>query len=383
MNETRLRALSGIEPLHTGPGSASRLLSQLPSGPIAVVIGTGLPGRPGPARDLLLRLEQAFPCLRLPLATEPSDLWVDHAREAARGFRVNTVLSLGGGSVLDAGKALAALLTEAEPARRYLEGVGDLPPSGRMLPWFALPATAGTGSEASTNAVLSRPGPGGFKKSLRHPDYRPAGLALDPDLTRDLPPLWTAACGMDAITQLLEAWSSRRCPSDLRPELETAILAAIPALERAATRAPDADSADRQILLDAAFLSGLGLSRAGLGTCHGLAGPIGARRPLPHAILCARLMAPCLAETLHWLRTHPDHSPQSLAAFQTLLGRLSGWHPDPLRRLLEWRDVFHIPPLAQSGFSREDLQAVLPAASNRGSPAALPPDCWKRILETA
>lgn len=363
MKEEALRSLSGVSGLFHGPGSAARLMQCLPAGRLAIVTGTGLPAQPGPGKVLLERLCQEFDTVHLPLDSEPSDLWVDQARERLKDTHPAAVLSLGGGSVLDAGKALAAMLCEPEPTLRYLEGVGDLRPSGAMLPWFALPTTAGTGSEASTNAVLSRPGPDGFKKSLRHPGYRAAGITLDAELSQGLPPLWTAACGMDAVTQLFESWSSVKCPPDLKPHLEEALARAIASLPRAVDDAPDSALEDRQTLLDAAFLSGIGLSRAGLGTCHGLAGPIGGRRPLPHAIVSARLMGPCIRETLPFLPESP------------LLPLL--------RQTLSWAERFRIPSLAAAGWTQEDTEAILPQAGDRNSPAALGPEIWRNILQTA
>ncbi len=346
--------------IFTGPGSAEDLLKILPDRNLAVITGAGTATRPGAAKALLQSLRQRPGSHIFTLHREPSDLWVDSLRETLRGRSISGVVSLGGGSVLDAGKALAALHGETKPTLSYLEGVGDTAPSGAFLPWFAFPCTAGTGSETSTNAVLSRPGPDGFKKSLRHPDYRAAGIALDPSLTRTLPPFWTAACGMDAITQLFESWSSVRCPPDLKPLLEDALDRAIRALPRAVDASPDASPEERLLLLEAAFASGIGLSRSGLGTCHGLAGPVGARRSIPHAIVCARLMGPCLRETLPFL---PD------APIKTLL-----------TQTLDWAERFRIPPLSDYGWTRDDTEAILPLASDRNSPATLGPEIWRCIL---
>jgi len=346
--------------IFTGPGSAEDLVKILPDRNLAVITGAGTATRPGAAKELLQTLRQRPGSHIFTLNREPSDLLIDSLREILRSRGISGVVSLGGGSVLDAGKALAALHGETKPTLSYLEGVGDTAPSGAFLPWFAFPCTAGTGSETSTNAVLSRPGPDGFKKSLRHPNYRAAAVALDPCLTRTLPPLWTAACGMDAITQLFESWSSVRCPPELKPLLEAALDRAIRALPRAVDAAPDASPEDGQILLEAAFTSGIGLSRSGLGTCHGLAGPVGARRSIPHAIVCARLMGPCLRKTLPVLPESP------LKAL--------------LPQTLDWAERFRIPPLSDTGWTREDTEAILPFASDRNSPATLGPGIWRQLL---
>jgi alcohol dehydrogenase class IV len=386
--EPMLQSLTGATHFAHGPGCARQLHGWLEPyagrGSLVILSGRGLPGRMGPGRDLLDRLRTAFPAsLHFALGGEPSDLWVDGIRQGLRGETVAAVISIGGGSVLDGGKALAALLTESGPACEFLEGVGTRTPGGGMLPWFALPTTAGTGSEASTNAVLGRPGPAGFKKSLRHPAYRATGILLDAELGHDLPPLWTAACGMDAITQLFESWSSTQVPPDLKPHLEQALLQAIPALPRLVEEGPAAPLGLRQQLLDAACLSGVGLTRAGLGTCHGLAGPVGAVLPIPHGIICARLMGPCLRETLDWLEAHPENPPGALDDFRRLFRSLRAGFADPLEEILSWADRFRIPDFSQWHPRPEDLDAILAQAKDRNSPAALGETVWRRLLTQA
>ena len=383
-----LQDLTGAGHFSQGPGCASLLDAWLETyaaqGSPVILTGRSLPGRSGPGRELLNRLRKAFPhSLHFTLVGEPSDLWVDDTRRHLRGEPVRAVVSIGGGSVLDAGKALAAMLTESGPTRDYLEGVGTRLPGGGMLPWFALPTTAGTGSEASTNAVLGRPGRGGFKKSLRHPAYHAAGILLDAELTRDLPPLWTAACGMDAITQLLESWSSTHVPPDLKPQLEQALLDAMIALPRLVRDGAEAAPDLRQTMLDAACFSGVGLTRAGLGTCHGLAGPVGAVLGIPHGIVCARLMAPCLRETLKWLEAHPGNPPGALQDFHQLIGKLREFYADPLQELLSWAGRFGIPVFSQWNPRPEDVQAVLAQAKDRNSPASLGEAVWQVLLEEA
>jgi alcohol dehydrogenase class IV len=324
------------------------------------------------------------------VANEPSDLLIDEMIAKCRRLgNVRAVVSIGGGSVLDAGKALAAMLCEDSPTKEFLEGVGTRKPSGKILPWFAAPTTAGTGSEAATNAVLSRPGPNGFKRSLRHPSYKAAGVALDPKLMERTPRAVIAASGMDALTQLIESWSSMRVPAVLAPVLEEAIVLVYQTLPVAVRDAPNLKISDLQRLLIGAFVSGVGLSTAGLGTTHGLAGTIGALTNAPHGIVCARLMAPALRETLNWLEAHAEQSEaaNALANFERLGKRLASdsgcaWRT-PFDQMLSWADAFKIPTLREFGLDEDRIAKVVANGSDRNSPAALGASVWRKILQEA
>jgi len=202
------------------------------------------------------------------------------------------VLGVGGGSAIDLAKAVAALAVQREDAgvEDYLEGVGrgleiDVPP----LPMIAIPTTAGTGSEATKNAVVSSHDPP-FKKSLRSPEMVPRLVIVDPELTVRCPPNVTAHSGMDAITQLIESYLSRRAT----PMTDPLALAGLQGVAEALPMAYDTGHARaaRERMSQAALLSGLALANSGLGMAHGVAAALGAVCRVPHGLACA-VMLPC------------------------------------------------------------------------------------------
>ena len=232
---------------------------------------------------------------------EPSPEDVDRMVASQRAFSPDVVVGIGGGSVVDAGKAVSAMLPLERSVVDYLEGggTGETHP-GVKVPYIAVPTTAGTGGEATKNAVLSRTGEGGFKKSLRHDDLVPDVALLDPTLPLGCPRAVTAACGMDALTQLIESYVS----TGATPLTDALCLSGIERAARslAAVCGDGAgDLAARADMAYAALMSGITLANAGLGVVHGLAGPIGGRFPVPHGVACGTLLAPATRVTIEKL----------------------------------------------------------------------------------
>ncbi|WP_413724338.1 iron-containing alcohol dehydrogenase [Sodalis sp. RH16] len=212
------------------------------------------------------------------------DRWVARWRG-----KVLRVVAIGGGSVLDAAKAFAALAEHPLPALRYMEKIGDSKVSGATLPLIAIPTTAGTGSEVTQNAVITDTLVHKVKASLRHNNFVPQAAILDPQLLAGTPDRVLAYCAIDAFTHLFESYLSKTAGSLSREMSLTGIrlfLQAWPALNRS--------DAAREAIMQASYLGGLTLSMAGLGVIHGIAGEVGALRGYHHGQVCGRLLLPFL-----------------------------------------------------------------------------------------
>lgn len=296
--------------------------------------------------------------------------------EAARSRGAELVIACGGGSVLDAGKAMAALATNPGDPLDFLEVIGrGQPLRADPLPVLAIPTTAGTGAEVTRNAVLGSPAHG-VKVSLRSPRMLPRVALADPELTLDLPPELTATTGLDAFTQLLEPFVSVRA----NPLTDALCRDGLPRVARALPRAfrEGRDLAARTDVALGSLFGGLALANAGLGAVHGFAGPLGGRYRAPHGALCAALLAPVTELNLAVLAERAPDSP-ALARYEAAARLLTG---DPcasaaalgpwLRKFLR---PFPIPRLADFGLADADFADVAAAAaqasSMKGNPVAL------------
>ena len=360
---------------------------------------------------------------RFSVSGEPNPDTVDAIRDAAVSSGTDIVVAVGGGSVLDTGKAVAAMCRHNGSVEDYLEGVGEKKPEGFRVPLIAVPTTAGTGSEATKNAVISRVGEKGYKKSLRHDAFVADAAVIDPRAGLSAPPQITAAAGMDAVTQLLEAYVS----TGANPFTDAL---ALDGLRRAGAALPlavsnGADLRARAEMAYAAYLSGIALANAGLGLVHGYASSLGALHPIPHGVICAILVGPVTRKIADALASASDE--QSLFALEkyahaaavleavssevvsegspsgaapsphTVTGRSGpanagttgegkerAWMNDEERRehlrdrvhrlasVLEgWLERFSLPGFAEFGFSEEEIRIGGAAAGLYKSPAAL------------
>jgi alcohol dehydrogenase len=309
---------------------------------------------------------------------EPSPSMIDAA--AALDPHAQVVIAVGGGAVIDAGKAISALLPlqhpTPRPVRDLLEGVGTIPAPGLKVPFIACPTTAGTGAEATKNAVLSEVGPQGFKKSLRHDRYIPDAVIIDPALAVACPPDVTAACGMDALTQLIEAFTSPFASLATDAFARSGLCAAAAALLPVCGPAAQ-DPNLRGLMAWAAFCSGVALAHAGLGVVHALASPLGGLYKIPHGVVCGALLpASTEANIRHLQRTqsNPD-ALRRYAEVGRLLSGLPASTPDAdanealIATLYGWCARLAIPSLC--AFDVEALPQTLHAVNLRSNPAPL------------
>jgi alcohol dehydrogenase class IV len=362
-----------------GPGRASELPGVLGGLGSRVLVVAGA----DPARHAALLARLGLPAVVFPVPAEPT---VDLARAAAAAARehgADVVAAVGGGSVIDTGKAVAMLLANGGDPLDYLEVVG----SGRHItrpavPCVAVPTTAGTGAEVTANAVLAVPSHR-VKASLRSPLMIPRVALVDPLLTVSCPRPVTAASGLDALTQCLEPFVSVRA-TPLTDGL------AREGLRRAGAglRAAYADGSDLEARADMAMcslLGGIALANARLGAVHGLAGVIGGTADVPHGMACAALLTPVIEANVRVLRSGGAQAPgpsasagvlgRYAAASRLLTGDPAATIEDGLAWIRETLTLLNVPGLAASGLGppqADDIAAKAMASSSmKGNPVPL------------
>ncbi len=292
---------------------------------------------------------------------EPTVGAVDEATRAARESRPDVIVAIGGGSALDAGKAVAGLATNAGSVLDYLEGVG----TGRTLesdplPFIAVPTTAGTGSEVTKNAVITGDD-GGFKKSFRDNRLIADVALVDPELTHTMPPDVTAASGLDALTQLIESYTS----NSASPVTDALALEGIRRASSSLAGAYDGGS-DREARADmalASLLGGITLANAGLGAVHGLASPLGAAYPAPHGAVCAILLPGIVSANIARARESGDEA--VLAKYRAVAEAMVG-APDVdalSGHLAELVARLRVPGLGAWGLDDAGISGVVAGAS--------------------
>ena len=306
------------------------------------------------------------------VADEPSPTLIDDTVKTLADQPFDVVVGIGGGSALDAAKAIAGLLKVQRSVMDYLEGVGpELPYEGPAVPFIAVPTTAGTGSEATKNAVLSIQGENGFKKSFRHEKLVAEYAIVDPNLLTSCPQRVIAANGMDALTQLIESYVSVRSNAFTDALALSGLYAARDALVPLYQQSGQSKT-HREKMAYAALISGITLAQVGLGSVHGLASPLGAFYPMPHGVVCGTLVASATAVNItSMLAREPEN--KALAKYQHLAEILCGKtfrNPETaygaLTDLLaQWTKELMLPRLSHYGLQKTEVNKVV--ANSRGS----------------
>ncbi len=320
---------------------------------------------------------------------EPDVKWLAEESQISRALKVDMIVGLGGGSVMDGAKAIAAMTTNEGELFRYLEVVGEgRPIESRPLPCIAVPTTAGTGSEVTKNAVLASH-EHQVKVSLRHPWMMPILALVDPGLCFSCPASITAASGLDALTQVIEPFLS--CLANVFTDslCRTAIPMAMRTLPLA-YKDPQNRQA-REAMSHVSVCGGLALANAGLGAVHAVAGPMGGMSGASHGQICARLLPEVLRANELALRTRMPESPV-LPKFRELALMLvpesQGEMHVALSELNKMIARMGIPSLSQMGLKSDQLDELvgksLKASSMKGNPIQLNTeellgvltDCW-------
>jgi len=306
---------------------------------------------------------------------EPSPRIIDSITQTAKAENISAVLSIGGGSVLDSGKAVAAMFCSEGSVFDYLEGVGSREPEGKTLYHIAVPTTAGTGSEATKNAVISEPERNGYKKSLRHDAYIPKTAIIDPALAAGTPHGISLSSGLDAFTQLLESFLSTASTPMTEALAKEGIIhfARGSGLFSEKCYGESYELKYREELALAAYLSGLTLANAGLGNVHGIAGPLGAVSSIPHGIACGLLIAPVFRKISERLKEEEDTEFLDKLAFASSAVIKEDFNKakySDIQKMLEkvekWSAYF--PKLSHFGITAEMLPEIAKQSGNKNSP---------------
>jgi alcohol dehydrogenase class IV len=302
--------------------------------------------------------------------------------------KVDLVVAVGGGSVLDAGKAISAMLYKDESVIEYLEGVGTKDHPGTKLPFIAVPTTSGTGSEATKNAVISGIGKNRFKKSLRHNNFVPDLAFIDPALTLDCPQNITAASGMDCFTQLVESYLSEKSS----PFTDVLAMEALKNIKISLLKCYNngSDIEARAGMSFAALVSGICLANAGLGVVHGFASSIGGMYEIPHGLICGTLMAQANRINVKKLRKSSRNS--ITMKKYSVLGKLFLDEKDKsdtyyidgfISYLHELKGEMNLPGLGGYGVETKDIELICSVTDNKNNPVKLHMEEMSEIISNS
>jgi alcohol dehydrogenase class IV len=370
-----------------GPGAVGEVPPAAKTlGERALLVTGRDPGRAGPLAGHLRAQGVSVTAFSVP--GEPTVERVREGVERAREADCDLVVGFGGGSVLDAGKAVAALLTNGGDPLDYVEVIGK----GRVLarasaPYIAIPTTAGTGAEVTRNAVLAST-ECYVKASLRSAFMYPRLAVVDPELTHTLPPAVTASTGLDALTQLIEPFVSVAANPVTDVLCRDGIARAARSLRRAWEDGRNATAREDMAL--ASLFGGLALANARLGVVHGCAAVVGGRYPAPHGAVCARLLPVVMVANVAALHDRATGGP-ALRRYEEVARILTGRSEATIADGIRWVHALcadlGVPPLGRYGMVAAEIPAVVAeaqrAGSTKGNPIALTDDEMAEVLRQA
>jgi alcohol dehydrogenase class IV len=352
----------------------------------ALIVTGSSTERSKPLKDQLI--ENGLEYRLYSVSGEPSVSMVERGKLFAIDEKCDVIIGFGGGSALDAGKAIAALAANPGDIYEYLETIGSSKPLREpSLPYIAIPTTAGTGTEVTRNAVLGSKDHQ-VKVSLRSHFMLPRLAVVDPQLTYDLPANISAFSGMDALSQLIEPFVSIKSNPITNGFCREGIKRVARSLEKACMQGSDIHAREDMSL--ASLLSGLALANAKLGAVHGFAGPLGGMYDAPHGAICACLVGPVTEVNINALQERYPKS-KALERYFEISQILTGDQNAGLADSIEWMRAItknlDIPPLRNWGILEKEFEVIIGkaavASSMAGNPIELTAKEMKEILKLA
>ncbi|PWB50888.1 MAG: alcohol dehydrogenase [Anaerolineales bacterium] len=370
-----------------GPGRISTIPALIEEFGTRILVFNGAP--PDISNRLVkLLADQQMETMILAVKGEPTVASIQELVEMARQFFPDGLIAIGGGSTLDTAKAVSALLTNPGDVSDYLEVIGlNLPLKLPSIPLVAIPTTAGTGTEVTRNAVIGS-STHRVKVSLRSQYLLPRIALIDPELTLSLPPFITASTGLDALTQLIEPYTSNS-PNPLTDAVCVEGIRRIAhAIKRAFEHGEDLEA--RQDMSLATLMSGIALANSRLGAVHGFAGPIGGEIAAPHGAVCASLLAEVMSANMQALLERDSQNPvleRYTRIARLLTGNPAAFADDGIAWVRDFCDYAGVQPLSKLGLSLELFPLIIEKAqkssSMKGNPVLLTVNELRSILETS
>jgi alcohol dehydrogenase class IV len=364
-----------------GPGSVKKLpaLISAVAKKVLIITGGSSFNKSGRQDELIKGFNQlSVQTTVVNINKEPSPQLIDDICNRYKSVKADMVLAIGGGSVIDAGKAVSAMLKKEDSVLNYLEGVGNKVHDGQRIPFYAVPTTAGTGSEATKNAVLSDIGVEGFKRSLRHDNFIADLALIDPELALSCPHEITAACGMDAFTQLLESYLSPKSS----PVTDNLALSGLSFLKdnllAACTYGAD-NIHVRAAMAYASYISGITLANAGLGIVHGLASPVGGFFKIPHGVVCGTLIAQATNKNIQVLMEQGNKNHWAMQKYAHVGKLISNSIIEDamvncnllIQTIETWIDKLQLPKLGKYGIREADISRIVTNTGLKENPVQL------------